>query len=63
MEDLQPLGLLIEKRKQHWLMHNGSCRAAADTPCHEGKIKTTEPYQRVAVIIDNRIDEQWLFTV
>ena len=64
MEDLQPLGLLIEERKQHWLMH---CRFVLERLliplCHEGKIKTTEPYQRAVVIIDNRIDEQWLFTV
>ena len=64
MFDLQPLDLLLEHRKQHWLMH---CRFVLERIlmplCREGNVKTTAPCQRAVVLIDNRIDEQWLFTV
>ena len=64
MEELQPLCLLIEQRKQHWLMH---CRFVLERLliplCHKGHVKTTVPCQRAVVLIENRIDEQWLFTV
>ena len=64
MDDLQPLNLLLEQRKQHWLMH---CRFVLERLlmplCHEGHIKSTNPAKRAVVVIDNRVDEQWLFTV
>ena len=64
MDGLQPLDLLLEQRKQHWLMH---CRFVLERllmPLGNGRhIKTNEPCQRAVVLIDNRIDEQWLFTV
>ena len=64
MDDLQPLDLLLEQRKQHWLMH---CRFVLERLliplCLEGHVKTTAPCQRAVVLIDNRVDEQWLFTV
>ena len=64
MVDLQPLELLLEQRKQHWLMH---CRFVLERLllplCREGHVKTTTPSNRAVVLIDNRIDEQWLFTV
>ena len=64
MHDFKPLDLLLEQRKQHWLMH---CRFVLDRLlmplCREKHIKTTVPCQRAVVLIDNRIDEQWLFTV
>ena len=64
MDDLQPLDLLLEQRKQHWLMH---CRFVLERLlmplCREANVKTTAPCQRAVVLIDNRIDEQWLFTV
>ena len=64
MDDLQPLNLLLEQRKQHWLTH---CRFVLERLlmplCLEGHVKTTAPCQRAVVLIDNRIDEQWLFTV
>ena len=31
--------------------------------CNEGNVKTTNLSKRAVVLIDNRIDEQWLFTV
>ena len=44
MDDLQPLSLLLEQRKQHWLMH---CRFVLERlliPLCEGShIKTTTP--------------------
>ena len=59
---LQPLDLLLEQRKQHWLMH---CRFVLERLLmplgNGGHIKTNEPCQRAVVLIDNRIDEQWLF--
>ena len=64
MDDIQPLNLLLEQRKRHWLMH---CRFVLERLlmplCHEGHIKSTTPAQRAVVVIDNRVDEQWLFTV
>ena len=64
MDDLKPLYLLLEQRKQHWLTH---CRFVLERLliplCDEGHIKTTTPSNRAVVLIDNRIDEQWLFTV
>ena len=64
MNDSNPLDLLLEQRKQHWLLH---CRFVLERLlmplCHEGRVKTTERCQRAVVLIDNRIDEQWLFTV
>ena len=64
MRDLIPIDLLLEQRRQHWLMH---CRFVLERLlmplCREGHVKTMEPCQRAVVLIDNRIDEQWLFTV
>ena len=64
MDDSKPLDLLLEQRKQHWLLH---CRFVLERLlmplCHQGHLKTTERCQRAVVLIDNRIDEQWLFTV
>ena len=64
MGDLQPLDLLLEQRKQHWLMH---CRFVLERLliplCREGHVKTTTPSNKAVVLIDNRIDKQWLFTV
>ena len=62
--EMYPLDLLLEKRKQHWLMH---CRFVLERLliplCNEGKVKTTNSSKRAVVLIDNRINEQWLFTV
>ena len=63
MHNLKPLDLLLEQRKEHWLMH---CRFVLERlliPLHEKHIKTTVPCHRAVVLIDNRIDDQWLFTV
>ena len=64
MYDIKPLDLLIEQRKEHWLMH---CRFVLERLllplCREKHVKTSVPCQRGVVLIDNRIDEQWLFTV
>ena len=64
MHDLEPLYLLLEQRKQHWLMH---CRFVLERLlmplCLEGHVKTTAVSNKAVVLIENRIDEQWLFTV
>ena len=64
MQDIQPLDLLLNQRKEHWLMH---CRFVLEQLlmpiCREGQVKTTTPLQRGVVLIDNRVDKQWLFTV
>ena len=64
MQNLQPLDLLLEQRREHWLLH---CRFVLERLlmplCNNGHIKTEEPCQRAIVLIDNRIDVQWLFTV
>lgn len=64
MYDIKPLDLLIEQRKEHWLMH---CRFVLERLlmplCREKHVKTSVPCERAVVLIDNRIDEQWLFTV
>ena len=64
MGDLQPLDLLLEQRKQHWLMHCNFVLERLLIPlCQMGHVKTTVPSNRAVVLIDNRIDKQWLFTV
>ena len=64
MHELQPLDLLLKQRKEHWLMH---CRFVLEkllTPlCEKRYVKTTTPCKQAVVLIENRIDEQWLFTV
>ena len=64
MHNLRPLDLLLEQRKEHWLMH---CRFVLERllipMCQEGHVKTPTNCQRAVIIIDNRIDKQWLFTV
>ena len=64
MHDIQPLDLLLDQRKEHWLMH---CRFVLERLliplCREGHVKTTTPSNKAVVLIDNRIDKQWLFTV
>ena len=63
MDDLQPLDLLLEQRKQHWLMH---CRFVLERllmPLCGRTHQNNKPCQRAVVLIENRIDEQWLFTV
>ena len=64
MKGQQPLDLLLNQRKEHWLMH---CRFVLDELllplCNEGCVKTTTHSQRAVVLIENRIDKQWLFTL
>ena len=65
MQNIQPLDLLLDQRKEHWLMH---CRFVLEhllIPfADEGCVKQLEtPCQRAVVLIENRIDSQWLFTV
>ena len=64
MHDQQPLDLLLDQRKEHWHMH---CRFVLEQLliplCHEGHVKTSNNCQRAVVLIDNRINKQWLFTV
>ena len=64
MEKLQPLAFLLQHRKEHWIMH---CRFVLERLlmplCHEGYIQSKTPSNRAVVLIDNRINEQWLFTV
>ena len=64
IEENQPLDLLREQRKQHWLMHCHFVLERLLIPlCQMGHVKTTVPSNRAVVLIDNRIDKQWLFTV
>ena len=64
MHDQQPLDLLLDQRKAHWLMHCSFVLEKLLIPlCREGRVKTTTHCQRAVVLIDNRIDKQWLFTV
>ena len=64
MHNLEPLYLLLDQRKEHWLMH---CRFVLERLlmplCLEGHVKTSSPSQRAVVLIENRLDAQWLFTV
>ena len=64
MHDQQPLDLLLDHRKEHWLMHCSFVLERLLMPlCRAGRVKTTTHCQRAVVLIDNRIDKQWLFTV
>ena len=64
MQDLKPLDLILEQRKEYWLMHCRFILKRLFIPlCSEGHVKTKTPSQRSVVLIENRINEQWLFTV
>ena len=64
IEENQPLDLLREQRKQHWLMHCHFVLERLLLPlCREGHVRTKLPCKRALVLIDNRIDKQWLFAV
>ena len=59
MQNIQPLDLLLDQRKEHWLMH---CRFVLEQLlmpiCREGLVKTTTPLERAIVLIENRVDKQ-----
>ena len=64
MQDLQPLDLLLDQRKEQWLTHCEFVLERLLLPlCSKGHVKTTTNSQRAVVLIENRIDKQWLFTV
>ena len=64
MYEFKPLDLLLEYRQQCWLMHCQFVLERLLMPlCREGLVKTKEPCERAVVLIENRIDEQWLFTL
>ena len=64
MQEMQPLDLLLEQRKEHWLMHCGFVLEKLLKPlCEKGHVKTKNTCNQGVLLIENRIDEQWLFTV
>ena len=64
MNDLNELQLILEHRKQQWIQH---CLFVLDKIllpiCNEGHKKKHTSYSRALILIENRIDKQWLFTI
>ena len=64
MQDREPLSLTVEHRKALWLKHSHFVLDRVLLPlCEEHLVRTPVPCQRVLVLIENRINQQWLFTV
>ncbi|MCB4406948.1 DUF5672 family protein [Synechococcus sp. MU1642] len=64
MNDIDELKLILEHREHQWLQHCKFVLEKILLPiCHEGLAFSQKPSERAAVLIENRIDHQWLFTV
>ena len=64
MNDIDELKLILEHREHQWLQHCKFVLEKILLPiCHEGLAFSQKPSRRAAVLIENRIDDQWLFTV
>ena len=64
MNDLNEFKLILEHREQQWYQHCLFVLNRILLPlCKEGYHKTCSPYTRALILIENRINQQWLFTV
>ena len=64
MNDIDELKLILEHREQQWLQHCSFVLEKILLPlCREGLALSQSPSKRAAVLIENRINHQWLFTV
>ena len=64
MNDIDELKLILEHREQQWLQHCNFVLEKILLPlCREGLALSQSPSKRAAVLIENRINHQWLFTV
>ena len=64
MNDIDELQLIIEHREQQWIQHCNFVLEKVLLPiCHEGLAFSQKSKERAFVLIENRINTQWLFTV
>jgi hypothetical protein len=64
MPDADALPMLLNYREQRWLDHCAYVLRTLLIPlAQNGQLAATQPATRAAVVIDNRINNQWLFTV
>ena len=64
MNDVDELKLILEHREQQWLQHCNFVLEKILLPlCRKGLALSQSPSKRAAVLIENRINNQWLFTV
>ena len=64
MNDIDELQLIIEHREQQWIQHCNFVLEKVLLPiCHEGLAFSQKSKERAFILIENRINTQWLFTV
>ena len=64
MNDIDELKLILEHREQQWLQHCQFVLQKILLPiCQEGLVSSPKPSKRAMVLIENRINYQWLFTI
>ena len=64
MNDINELNLILEHRENQWLQHCNFVLEKVLLPlCREDLTLPQIPSQRAAILIENRINHQWLFTV
>jgi hypothetical protein len=64
MSDADALPTLLRYREQRWLDHCSYVLRTLLIPlAQNGQLAAGQPAKRAAVLIDNRINDQWLFTV
>jgi hypothetical protein len=62
--DLEPLVLVLEHRRHQWEQHCHFVLERLLLPlCQEAVVQTRVPCQQAVVLIENRINLQWLFTL
>ena len=64
MNDIEELKLILEHREQQWIQHCNFVLEKILLPiCQEGLAISRKSNKRAFVLIENRINTQWLFTV
>ena len=64
MNDIDELTLILEHREHQWLQHCSFVLEKVLLPiCRENLVISKIPSTRAMVLIENRINHQWLFTV
>ena len=64
MNDIDELNLILEHREQQWIQHCNFVLEKILLPlCRDGLAFSRRSNERAFVLIENRINDQWLFTV
>ena len=64
MNDIDELKLILDHREQQWIQHCNFVLERILLPiCNEGLVSSRKHNNRATILIENRINDQWLFTV